>query len=123
MASDVGFYDRLVVQEIIKDIAQTQQVTPNAPREYKVVIMNEADSLSREAQQALRRTMEKYMSNLRIFLVANHLGKIIEPLQSRCFLVRVPSPDVDTVRDTLVLHTPLGMFLTYYYYGFYSVDA
>ena len=33
------------------------------------------------------------MSNLRIFLVVNHLGKIIEPLQSRCFLVRVPSPE------------------------------
>ena len=35
MFSDVGFYDRIVVQEIIKEIAQTQQVTPNAPREYK----------------------------------------------------------------------------------------
>ena len=58
-----------------------------------MVIINEADSLTREAQQALRRTMEKYMSNLRIFLVANHLGKLIEPLQSRCFLVRVPCPE------------------------------
>jgi hypothetical protein len=35
MISDVGFYDRVVVQEIIKEIAQTQQVTPNSPREYK----------------------------------------------------------------------------------------
>jgi replication factor C subunit 3/5 len=68
-----------------------------------VIVLNEADSLTREAQQALRRTMEKYMSNLRIFLVANHLGKIIKPLQSRCFLVRLPSPEpakiVSLLRD------------------------
>lgn len=64
-------------------------------------MINEADALSRDAQQALRRTMEKYMGNLRLFLVCNALGRIMEPLQSRCVLVRVAAPDDETARTLL----------------------
>lgn len=56
--SDVGMYDRSVIQDIIKEIAQTQQVDLNAKKRFKVVVINEADQLSRDAQAALRRTME-----------------------------------------------------------------
>ncbi|THG97333.1 hypothetical protein EW026_g4642 [Hermanssonia centrifuga] len=69
--SEVGNYDRVVIQELLKEIAQTQQVDINARHRFKVVIINEADSLTRDAQAALRRTMEKYMSNMRIILCAN----------------------------------------------------
>ena len=58
-----------------------------------VVIINEADSLTRDAQAALRRTMEKYMSNMRIILCANSTSRLIAPIKSRCLLVRVAAPD------------------------------
>ncbi|KAG8764886.1 Replication factor C (RF-C) subunit [Serendipita sp. 398] len=75
--SDVGLYDRVVIQEILKEIAQTQQVDLSAKQRFKVVIINEADSLTRDAQAALRRTMEKYMANLRIILCSTRFPSLI----------------------------------------------
>lgn len=63
-----------------------------------MVIINEADQLSRDAQAALRRTMEKYMNNMRIILCANTTSKIIAPIRSRTLLVRVAAPNNDEVR-------------------------
>ena len=60
-----------------------------------VVVINEADNLTREAQSALRRTMEKYSPNLRLILIANSSTKILAPIRSRCLLVRVAAPQVD----------------------------
>ncbi|KAI8822876.1 P-loop containing nucleoside triphosphate hydrolase protein [Fimicolochytrium jonesii] len=94
---DVGNYDRIIVTDLIKEIAQTQQIDSNAKRPFKVVILNEADGLSRDAQSALRRTMEKYMTNLRIILVCESTSKIISPIRSRCLLVRVAAPEVDDI--------------------------
>ncbi|KAJ7592972.1 P-loop containing nucleoside triphosphate hydrolase protein [Mycena floridula] len=91
--SEAGNYDRLVIQELLKEIAQTQQVDLNAKQRFKVVIINEADSLSRDAQAALRRTMEKYMSNMRIILCANSTSRLIAPIKSRCLLMRVAAPN------------------------------
>lgn len=100
------------MQEIIKEIAQTQQIDSKAARRFKstqhgpynitsqvfiVVVINEADSLSKDAQHGLRRTMEKYMSNLRIIFCCNSTSKIISPIRSRCLLVRVPAPEVEQV--------------------------
>ena len=62
------------------------------------MIINEADSLSRDAQAALRRTMEKYMSNMRIILCANSTSRLIAPIKSRCLLMRVAAPSPDEVR-------------------------
>lgn len=55
-----------------------------------VVVILEADKLSKEAQHGLRRTMEKYSSNLRLILCAKTAGKIINPIKSRCMILRVP---------------------------------
>ncbi|KXN86052.1 Replication factor C subunit 5, partial [Leucoagaricus sp. SymC.cos] len=90
--SEAGSYDRVVIQEILKEIAQTQQVDLNARQRFKAVVINEADSLSRDAQAALRRTMEKYMSNMRIILCANSTSRLIAPIKSRCLLMRVAAP-------------------------------
>ncbi|KAI9366101.1 P-loop containing nucleoside triphosphate hydrolase protein [Zopfochytrium polystomum] len=90
--SDVGSYDRLVIQDLIKEVAQTQQVDASARRQFKVVVFNEADSLSRDAQAALRRTMERYMKNLRVILCCDSTSRIIAPIRSRCLLVRVSAP-------------------------------
>ncbi|KAF8813188.1 P-loop containing nucleoside triphosphate hydrolase protein [Phlegmacium glaucopus] len=101
--SEAGSYDRVVIQELLKEIAQTQQVDLSAKQRFKVVIINEADSLSRDAQAALRRTMEKYMSNMRIILCANSTSRLIAPIKSRCLLMRVAAPNPDEMLNVLQL--------------------
>ncbi len=115
-SSEAGNYDRTIVQDLLKEIAQTQQVDVSARHRFKgrflqvcfvfvvfdilvalVVIINEADTLSRDAQAALRRTMEKYMSNMRIILCANSTSKLIAPIKSRCLLIRVAAPTTEEV--------------------------
>ncbi|TFY73836.1 hypothetical protein EWM64_g10176 [Hericium alpestre] len=100
--SEVGNYDRIVIQEVLKEIAQTQQVDLSARHRFKVVVINEADSLSRDAQAALRRTMEKYMSNMRIILCANSTSRLIAPIKSRCLLMRVAAPNHDEMHKVLL---------------------
>ncbi|KAF0394058.1 replication factor C subunit 3/5 [Gigaspora margarita] len=99
--SDVGNYDKIVFQELLTEIAQTQQIDADAKQRFKVVVINEADEITRDAQAALRRTMEKYMSNLRIILCCNSTSRIIEPIRSRCMLIRVPLPSIDEISTTL----------------------
>lgn len=95
--SDVGNYDRVVIQDLLKEVAQTQQVDLAAKQRFKVVVINEADHLSRDAQAALRRTMEKYSPNLRLILLANSTSNIIAPIRSRTLLVRVAAPSADEI--------------------------
>ncbi|KAL0635741.1 Replication factor C (RF-C) subunit [Maublancomyces gigas] len=92
--SDVGNHDRVVIQSLLKEVAQTQQVDVAARQRFKVVVINEADHLTRDAQAALRRTMEKYSPNLRLILIANSTANIIAPIRSRTLLVRVAAPTV-----------------------------
>ncbi|KAF9267965.1 P-loop containing nucleoside triphosphate hydrolase protein [Marasmius fiardii PR-910] len=99
--SEAGNFDRVVIQELLKEIAQTQQMDLNAKQRFKVVIINEADTLSRDAQAALRRTMEKYMSNLRIILCANSTSRLIAPIKSRCLLMRVAAPSKDEMQKVM----------------------
>ncbi|KAF1803182.1 DNA clamp loader [Mucor lusitanicus] len=95
--SDLGIYDRVIVQDVIKGIAQTQQIDSNAKHQFKVVIIDQADELTREAQAALRRTMEKYTSSMRLILCCNSLSKIIAPVRSRCLLMRVGRPETTEI--------------------------
>ena len=99
--SDVGNYDRVVIQDLLKEVAQTQQVDMNAKQRFKVVVINEADHLTRDAQAALRRTMEKYSPNLRLILLANSTANIIAPIRSRTLLVRVAAPTEKEICDVL----------------------
>jgi replication factor C subunit 3/5 len=65
---------------------------------FVVAVINEADELTKEAQHALRRTMEKYMNNMRIILCCNTISKIIGPIRSRCLLIRIPLPTEQEVK-------------------------
>ncbi|KAF7561296.1 hypothetical protein G7046_g2844 [Stylonectria norvegica] len=75
-----------VVRNRIKGFAQ-KKVTLPAGRQ-KLVILDEADSMTSGAQQALRRTMEIYSNTTRFAFACNQSNKIIEPLQSRCAILR-----------------------------------
>lgn len=99
--SDMGNNDRLVIQQLLKETAETQQVDLNAKQRFKVVIINEADSLSRDAQAALRRTMEKYTKNIRLILLTNSTSNIIAPIRSRTLLVRVAAPTEQDIVNVL----------------------
>lgn len=74
-----------VVRGRVKDFARTLSLS-NVP--YRLILLDEADSLTDDAQHALRRTMEKYSENTRFALSANFSSKIIEPIQSRCAIFR-----------------------------------
>lgn len=75
-----------VVRNRIKGFAQKKVTLP--PGRHKIVILDEADSMTSGAQQALRRTMEIYSSTTRFAFACNQSNKIIEPLQSRCAILR-----------------------------------
>ncbi|KAG7669509.1 hypothetical protein Ndes2526B_g05849 [Nannochloris sp. 'desiccata'] len=75
-----------VVRNKIKMFAQQKVTLPHG--RHKIVILDEADSMTTGAQQALRRTMEIYSSTTRFALACNQSSKIIEPIQSRCAIVR-----------------------------------
>lgn len=89
------------MQDLLKEVAQTQQVDTSAKQRFKVVVINEADHLTRDAQAALRRTMEKYSPNLRLILLANSTANIIAPIRSRTLLVRVPAPSEGEICEVL----------------------
>ncbi|MFH1209553.1 MAG: replication factor C small subunit [archaeon] len=73
------------IRNEIKDFARTKSIG-DVP--FKIIHLDECDSLTREAQQALRRTMENYASSTRFALSCNYSSKIIDPIQSRCTIFR-----------------------------------
>ncbi|KAI4813806.1 hypothetical protein KUCAC02_003032 [Chaenocephalus aceratus] len=99
--SDAGNQDRVVIQELIKTMAQSQQIQSSTQREFKVVLLTEVDRLTKDAQHALRRTMEKYMSTCRLILCSTSTSKVIEPIRSRCLAIRVPLPSTEEVCNVL----------------------
>ena len=74
-----------IVREKVKDFARTKSLG-DVP--FKVIFLDEADALTKEAQQALRRTMENYSTTCRFILSCNYSSKIIDPIQSRCAIFR-----------------------------------
>lgn len=74
-----------VVREKVKNFARTKSIG-NVP--FKIIFLDEADALTPEAQQALRRTMENYSSTCRFILSCNYSSKVIDPIQSRCAIFK-----------------------------------
>ena len=87
-----------VVRGKIKDFARTVSLG-DVP--FKIIFLDEADSLTNDAQNALRRTMELYVNATRFILSANYSSKIIEPIQSRCSVFRFRPLKEEEVREML----------------------
>lgn len=86
-----------VIRQEVKNFARTKSLG-SVP--FKIIFLDEADALTKEAQQALRRTMENYTSTCRFILSCNYSSKIIDPIQSRCVVFRfklLEKKDIDKV--------------------------
>ncbi|KAF2360327.1 Replication factor C C-terminal [Trinorchestia longiramus] len=70
-----------VVREQILNFASTRTIFKAG---FKIVILDEADAMTNDAQNALRRVIEKFTENVRFCLICNYLSKIIPAIQSRC---------------------------------------
>ena len=79
----------------VKDFARTKPM-PGVP--FKIILLDVADALTRDAQHALRRTMENYTNTCRFILNCNFSSKIIPPIQSRCAVFRFKPLLLDDVR-------------------------
>lgn len=89
-----------IVRDKVKNFARMQLSNPSAAYRsqypcppYKIIILDEADSMTQDAQSALRRTMETYSKITRFCLICNYVTRIIDPLASRCSKFRFKSLD------------------------------
>ncbi|MCL5017015.1 MAG: replication factor C small subunit [Candidatus Parvarchaeota archaeon] len=88
-----------VIQGKVKEFARTKPI--DAP--FKIILFDEADSLTQEAQQALRRMMEEYSGTCRFLFSVNYQSNIIEPIQSRCAILRFKPLTSDDVKKFITL--------------------
>jgi replication factor C small subunit len=84
-----------IIRGKIKDFART---APIGKAEFKIIFLDEADSLTADAQSALRRTIEKYTRICRFILSVNFSSRVIEPIQSRCTVFRFSPIKEDDVK-------------------------
>jgi len=111
-ASDARGID--VIRTYIKDFAKAR---PSLEIPFKILILDEADNMTSPAQQALRRTMEKYTKNCRMILICNYSNKIIPPIQSRCVVFRFSSLSSEDIKSRVsyvaneegIILTPEGL--------------
>jgi len=97
-----------IVREKVKDFARMQLSNPPPHYKdrypcppYKIIILDEADSMTQDAQSALRRTMETYSKITRFCLICNYVTRIIDPLASRCSKFRFKSLDQGNAKKRL----------------------
>jgi replication factor C small subunit len=99
-----------VIREKVKEFARTK---PIGGASFKIIFLDEADALTQDAQQALRRMMEMYSNNVRFILSCNYSSKIIEPIQSRCAIFRFrPLSDEDIAKRIKYIAEQEGLELT-----------
>jgi replication factor C subunit 2/4 len=75
------------VRTKIKMFAQKKIFLKKSP--FKIIVLDESDSMTDGAQQALRRIIEKYTHNTRFIFICNDVTQIIEPIQSRCAIFKM----------------------------------
>jgi replication factor C subunit 3/5 len=89
-----------IVRNQIKDFASTKQIFSAVP--FKLIVLDEADQMTSEAQAALRRVIEKFTRNVRFCIICNQVSKITAAVQSRCTRFRFGPLKKSHVMDRLV---------------------
>ena len=87
-----------MVREQIKDFAKS---APVGNAKFRIIFLDEADALTSDAQQALRRTMETYARTCRFILSCNYSSRIIEPIQSRCAFFRFKPLSDEEIKERI----------------------
>lgn len=97
-----------IVRQKIKNFARLTVSNPTADDlrdypcpPYKIIVLDEADSMTNDAQLALRRTMENYSGVTRFCLVCNYITRIIDPLALRCLKFRFRPLDAESAMARL----------------------
>ncbi|XP_073101006.1 replication factor C subunit 3 [Elaeis guineensis] len=90
-----------VVRQQIQDFASARSLSFGAKSSVKLVLLDEADAMTKDAQFALRRVIEKHTKSTRFALICNHVNKIIPALQSRCTRFRFAPLDASHIRERL----------------------
>lgn len=86
-------FDRYLIQDVVKEYAKKIPLTIfSSPKYFKTVLINNVDNLSYYAQTSLRRTMEKFSGTCRFIMWCKSLSRVIDPIRSRCYCFRIPSP-------------------------------
>lgn len=91
--------DERGIQIVRTKIKTFARAAPLGGADFKVIFLDEADSLTSDAQAALRRTMEKYSNTCRFILSCNYSSRIIPPIQSRCSVMRFSPLKRMEIRD------------------------
>ena len=66
-----------------------------------MVLLTNIDQLTKDAQHALRRTMEKYVATCRLILCSNSTSRVLPAIRSRCLGIRVPAPTIEEIKTIL----------------------
>jgi replication factor C subunit 3/5 len=90
--SKYGVYDKQIIQFLLNDILKYKPINKIS---YHLIVVNNADRLTTEAQQSLRRTLEKFIHNCRFIFLVNNNNSMIDPIRSRCLIIKLNSPTKD----------------------------
>lgn len=94
--------DRYLIQGVLKQYVKRVPLQIfQKNRKFRIILINNIENLSYYTQTALRRMMEIYSDNCRFILWCRSLNKVIDPIISRCLIIRVPSPSDEQVKKQL----------------------
>ena len=95
--SKYGVHDRAIIKEYVNDIIKKHTIAGN----YITVIIEDADKLTIDAQESLRRTLEKYFETCRFIFLADKSYKMIDPLISRFLELKINLPTHDVIKHII----------------------
>ena len=98
-----GLYDKHFLQQFIGDLCTNTNISHSFDTEklYKIIVIQNADQLTINAQNALRSTMEKNIYTCRFIFLCHSYNKMIEPIISRCLKIKIPTPSTNSMCNLL----------------------
>ena len=97
-ASGLGSNEKIFIQSLLKAYVETRNIGLDIP---KIILIKNANNLSSQAQLALRRIIEKNFHTAKFIFEISSLSNFLEPIISRCLLIRISIPNIDAVRTCL----------------------